>query len=178
MTAFRAGDAADGELIAGPGEAFQAEGRRIGEIRQRGFAGDGVCPAAFEAWCGAWMERWPELAGVEAEQPWRMEDFMTVSHLEEAMHSAAGGKTPGANGFTVEALRAAPSWLLAGQGVRDRAAARPLTETAVRAADVRLLLARVVELTAGPLGTRAAPVEAVAQGRAASVLRHRLTRRI
>ena len=39
MTAFRAADAADGELIAGPGAAFHAEGRRIGEVRQVGFAG-------------------------------------------------------------------------------------------------------------------------------------------
>ena len=110
MTAFRAGDAADGELIAGPSAEFQAEGRRIGEIRQLGFAGDGVCPVAFEAWCETWMERWPELSGKAEDQPWRLEDFVTAPHLEEAMHSAAGRKAPGANGFTVEALRAAPPW--------------------------------------------------------------------
>ena len=59
---------------------------------------------------------------------------------------------------------------LAGQSARDRAAARPLTETAVSAADVRVLLARVVELTAGSLGTRAAPVEAVARGQATAAM--------
>ena len=110
MTAFRAADAADGELIAGPGAAFHAEGRRIGEVRQVGFAGDGVCPVAFEAWCETWMERWPELEGMEKEQPWRLEDFVTEQQLEVALGSAAAGKAPGSNGFTVEALRASPAW--------------------------------------------------------------------